>query len=163
MLDLCLVRCYVNYKGSIIDAWLCAYIFLVNCNLEITDVGDVDCPCPGNNLTLKCSSAIGKYLLGSITWKGSAFNCTNQANEMVFLHANVGSNGTRTCNNGSIMGWSLLTNNDSEFTSMLSVLINSALIGKSITCYNYDGVNIRRILGSYTVLGNKSGVYYGNN
>ena len=124
-------------------------ISLVNGHLKVIDTGE--CPCPGNNLTLQCSSA-NESTVGSIAWSGSAFNCTNAENEITFLH---GRNITGTCNNDAIVGWSLSTSNE-IFISMLNVLINSALIGESIICYYENGTkNSKRILGSYSIPGIK--------
>ena len=126
-------------------------LFSVNGQLVITDAGD--CLCPGNNLTLNCTAnGVRNSMAGSISWSGSAFNCTSQENEIILLHAQAGSSGTHTCNNEAIVGWSLSPLNNETFISMLKVLMSSALIGKSITCYQDDGEQ-KQILGSYSIPG----------
>ena len=80
--------------------------------------------------------------VGLTIWRGTAFNClsgeialllnqfTSDSDEHVSTHGE--------CNNGSIQGYSVRAENGC-YTSQLSVVMTSDLIGKSIEC-TYDNL-----------------------
>ena len=62
-------------------------------------------------MTFDCT-VVGK--VGSSTvLRGNAFNCNNSDNEIVLLHNHFNESSMRTCNNGTIVGWSLRNTSDS--------------------------------------------------
>lgn len=91
-----------------------------------------ECLCPNINLTYKCvvPSTVGPGP-GVTIWKGSAFrnNC-----DIRLLHLQNFSN--LNCNNGSIIGKSL-ANTDGIYISVLYVVLNFDIIGRSIECYHH--------------------------
>ena len=83
-------------------------------------------------------------------WQGSAFDCVSSNNEIVLLHSKFSSEGYRQiCNNGAIVGRSLRVQNDS-FSSLLSVSVNSDMIGKDIRCVFDDGTTAT-LIGRQTI------------
>ena len=86
---------------------------------------------------------MGEY--GSSTiWKGDAFNC-NSGKEMTLLHSRFNQssehNYMKTCNNGTIVGWSLGSDNDT-YTSRLNITFNYDIIGETIQCFDDGSENI---------------------
>ena len=62
---------------------------------------------------------------GTITWRGSAFDCPSAENDIVLLGVDQGS--TTSCNDGAIKA------KRSDHTSQL-IITNSSLSGSSIEC-----------------------------
>ena len=61
-------------------------------------------------------------------------------------------NGTiGTCNNGTIVGQDIRVDNDTYYTSQLSVLVTSDIIGESTECIHDEYANIT-LVGSSTIL-----------
>ena len=93
------------------------------------------CTCPGHTLILECTT-VGP---GITVWRGSAFNCTG--NSILLRHSQFmspqGVNGT--CNNGTIVGYSLRVITDNCFTSQLNVTVSPGLIGSTVQCTHNDG------------------------
>ena len=87
-------------------------------------------------------------------WKGTAFNCVERNNEILLIHRRFGLDGAfGTCNNGTIIAQGIGVENDS-YTSQLSIIVSSDVIGKSIECVYDDYVNTTvtvTVAGSYTI------------
>ena len=75
-------------------------------------------------MTFECN-VVGE--VGSSTvWRGNAFNCNISDNEIALLHNRFNKSSglnMRTCNNGTIVGWSLRNTSDT-YTSRLNVTFN---------------------------------------
>ena len=89
----------------------------------------------------------------STIWKGAAFNC-NSGNKIILLHSRFkesSENHTKTCNNGTIVGWNLRSNNGT-YTSRLNVTVNYDTIGNTIQC-GYDMYSSTSTIGigSFTI------------
>ena len=79
-------------------------------------------------------------LRGSGTiWTGSAFDCLHTGNEIFFLsHSRTGA---AICNNGAIVA-NVISVEERNYTSQLNVTVTSDIAGKTIECYQYDGLSI---------------------
>ena len=89
------------------------------------------CEYPGYTLTYECTIIQFEYTqLGVTVWRGSALDCVHE--EIVLLHSHFTSeNGAYgVCNNGSIVGRSLPTQNGSYYTSQLSVTVSLVWLGR---------------------------------
>ena len=82
-------------------------------------VSSSDCISPGycNTLTFECTVMGG---LGTV-WRGTAFSCENSNDEIVLLHSQFVNGTLGTCNNGTIVGQDIRVENDTYYTSQLSV------------------------------------------
>lgn len=101
------------------------------------------CICPQavndtQNFVYECTT-IGPI---STTWRGSAFNCPGNGNEILLRHSRFTMQGgdSGQCNNGNIMGRSLGVD-DNCYTSQLSVTYSPALRGTSIMCVHNNGAS----------------------
>ena len=95
------------------------------------------CTCLGNVVTYECTVITG----GGTIWTGSAFDCTNNGNEIYLLERhfwlNASASGT-TCNNGMITGQVVRTDGR-YYTSQLNVTLDYDLVGETIECIYIDG------------------------
>ena len=98
-----------------------------------------DCVSPGycNTLTFECTVVGGS---GTV-WRGTAFNCDDSNDEIILLHSQFVNGTIGTCNNGTIVGQDIRVENDTYYTSQLSILVTSDLIGKSIECIHDEYAN----------------------
>ena len=95
---------------------------------------------------------------GSATvWSGSAFDCDSAHHEIVLLHSrfNESSEYIRTCNNGTVVGWSLGDANGT-YTAQLNVTIKPEIIGQRIRC-SLDSSS-PDVIGDYTIYNHTSGI-----
>ena len=110
--------------------------------------------CCSNTLTLDCT-VVGRPFDVTV-WGGSAFNCS--LDEIPLRHdrftSRKGAHGE--CNNGSIVGQSLGTQNGS-YTSQLNVTVTPDIIGENIECAHFDGVNT--VIGTFTITDSEAGVH----
>ena len=97
-----------------------------------------DCSCVGDTLTFECTVMSGLQTI----WRGSAFNCSSSNNEIVLLFN--GSAGDETCNGEMITG-RVIKREGNNYTSQLSVILSSDLIGKGIECASSNGLHITAI------------------
>ena len=105
------------------------------------------CTYPGYTSTYECT--IVGTPLGTTVWRGSAFDCLSR--EIALLHSQFTENvAYGVCNNGSIVGRSLWTENGC-YTSQLNVTVNSDMIGKSIECAYDGGDNIVLTIDSLNI------------
>ena len=91
--------------------------------------GRQQCACTSETLNFTCT-IVGS---GVTQWDGTAFDCTNTANEILLLHDNYPNDANGRCNGGQITGKSLSVENNC-YTSLLSVSTSAALNNKSIRC-----------------------------
>ena len=100
--------------------------------------------CLGDTLTFECSTVGGS---GSTVFQGDLLDC----NGIVLLHSRFGNMSAATCNNGTVRGYSLPTN-DSEpcYTSQLHVTVSPDMIGKSIICVDDNGTTANQI-GNFSI------------
>ena len=92
---------------------------------------------------------------GAITWRGTAFECSDAGNEIVLFHSTTAQG---ECNNGAIVGRVIRAENNS-YTSQLTVTVNtdSEMIGRNISCIHNNGVSAN-VIGS-SVLAITRGAY----
>lgn len=131
---------------------LCNVMFYVKIGLSLsTFMLKEGCICPEPstvvNLTYECTT-VGP---GSTLWKGSAFNCAENGDEVALRHSLFSQPGGTTvqCNNGNIMGQSLRVENN-LYTSRLHVVFNTSLLGRSIQCVHFNLLS-EEIIGSATI------------
>ena len=91
-----------------------------------------DCSCPGEELSFECTTC-GE---GATAWTGSLFDCASY--DIILRHSQYEYNSTiGECNNGAVIARSIgvLDINGSRcYSSQLSVIINSAMNNKTVTC-----------------------------
>ena len=81
-------------------------------------------------------------------WSGSVFNCPSSGDEIYLLGSDFNS---MTCNNGMITGKVVGINEASGFyTSQVSIIVSSELIGKNVSCAQDDGYTM--VIGSATII-----------
>ena len=82
-------------------------------------------------LTFNCT------VLGGIAtlWKGTAFDCPLNDNEILLRHGRFGTGGTSgECNNRAIVGRSVSVEGADCYTSRLSVTISDGLNNETVRC-----------------------------
>lgn len=97
---------------------------------------DAECACNGDLLQYTCT-LVGP---GSTVWGGSALDCPDSQNQIVFRHSEFESKRIQTCTDGRVVGQPLTANNDT-FISQLNVTVDadgevecrrtSTLVGRS--------------------------------
>ena len=132
------------------------YKYIIVCKLQqytVSLIGNHEefqivsgCNCQGYTVTFQCN-AVGNA--GWTKWNGSAFNCTNLGNEIIFLHPDgFQSGGTnKTCNGGGIVGQTLPLEDNNIYPSRLNVTLTPYLIGMTVKCVYEDGANHEGIIG----------------
>ena len=103
--------------------------------------GNTSCACSGEVLTFGCTT-VGP---GQTIWRGTAFKCTGESNEIILRHSEFDSpTGTSgTCNSGAIVGQSLRVENTNCYVSQLNITIQSLFNNKTVECvYSSDTENI---------------------
>ena len=108
------------------------------------------CICPPeivHNFTYECTT----FGIGTTLWRGTAFNCAGQGNEITLRHSLFAQERGTTdfCNSGNITGFSLRAHNN-FYTSRIIVLFSSNLIGRSVQCV-YDSGSTEEVIGSSTI------------
>ena len=102
-----------------------------------------DCTCPGYELRLQCT-VTG---IGFIEWRGAAFSddCTINLGISGFAPGKMAG----SCNDGSIVGY-WIERHGQNYTSQLTILVNSTLAGKTVECLHnnlYEDI----IIGEYVI------------
>ena len=93
-----------------------------------------DCTCQGfNQIQYECR-VVGE---GAITFRGTAFECSDAGNEIVLFHSTTAQG---ECNNGAMVGRVIRTGNNS-YTSQLTVTVTTEMIGRNISCVHDNGVS----------------------
>lgn len=84
------------------------------------------------NLTYECTTVGG----GTTLWRGTAFNCAANGNEVALRHSLFRSpeGATAQCNNGNITGHSLRLDQGNCYTSKLHVVYSPDLSGCTVEC-----------------------------
>ena len=103
------------------------------------------CICPQGyafNLTYQCTT----FGIGNTLWKGSAFNCVGNGDEISLQHSLFARPGGTTAQCGNITARSLNVE-DNFYTSQISAVFSPDLIGHSIECV-YDNSQHLAIVGN---------------
>ena len=84
----------------------------------------------------------------STVFQGNLLNCSSKCNEIILLRSRfttpTGTNGT--CNNGKVVGYSLTVYNSSNcYTSLLCIMVNSDMVGKTVECVQDNGTATKEI------------------
>ena len=112
-----------------------------------------ECACPGRELRLECT-VVGGF---STAWRGTAFDCPGQVDEILLRHSQFESGTALNCTNGIIMGRShnrTFDDPNSKFTSQLIIHLpslnatNNRLEGETVQCIHDDVT----VIGSYTIV-----------
>ena len=105
--------------------------------------------CPGFNSVLECSTDRG----GSTLFHGNLLNCHYTNSEIALLHSqfNTSTGINATCNNGTILGYSLPANTSSNcYTSQLHITVSPSMVGKKIQCVHDNGVTTD-VIGNFSI------------
>ena len=103
------------------------------------------CPHTSHNLTFQCT-AVGA---GNTIWRGNAFNCSESGHEISLRHSSFRYSEGALARCGNITGYSLRVKNNS-YTSQISVVLSSHLLGHTIECV-YDNGEELVVVGNTTV------------
>lgn len=103
---------------------------------SLTVLTPKDCgTCLGHQLLYECIT-VGT---GTTVWKGSAFQCPDNGNNILLSHRHFSSLGIMdTCNNGAIVGQSIRVANNS-YISRLNVTVDASMDGQTIKCFYNNG------------------------
>ena len=112
--------------------------------LEHTDGSS--CVPEGDTVVYQCTVTDTTGGLSTI-WQGTAFNCSDIGNEIFLAHSRYGMNLILRCSNGALVGEGI-GNNGNDYTSQLSVIVNSDLNGTTIECV----INPSTVIGNDTIL-----------
>ena len=80
---------------------------------------------------------------GNTVWRGSAFNCSSKANQIILRHSRFGASAGGTsgsCNNGAIVGQSVGVENGQCFISQLRVSVSETLNSRAVRC-DYSAID----------------------
>ena len=96
------------------------------------------CACPGQNLIFTCTIVAGRVTI----WRGSAFDCPGNQNEIQLLHNGFSNPGALVgeCNDGAIVAESVGVNGTC-YTSQLNVTVSRRLHNKTVTCSESSNSN----------------------
>lgn len=124
--------------------------FLIGSGSECNSVQLISpntCVCSGDILFYECLVTGGV----ATVWKGSAFDCTQEGNEITISHARFTQSVGLSCNGttGAIVA-NAINSTGSCYTSQLIVYAKASLNGTAIVCVHYAGSEIQ--VGSYTLL-----------
>ena len=79
-------------------------------------------------------------------WRGTAFDCSNSADQILLRHSQYGSGGTRgDCTGGTLAARSLRVENGNCYVSELEATVSTALNGQSIRCEHNSNTGTRLI------------------
>ena len=111
-----------------------------------------DCVCSGHELRLECT-VVGA---GTTVWRGSAFDCSGSANEILLRHAQFETGTSGYCNNGRIIGRTINTTSDSDGIKFISQLIiqldvNDTLEGRTVECVHFN-LTHDIVIGTHTII-----------
>jgi hypothetical protein len=88
------------------------------------------CACAGDRLIYNCSIMGGTATL----WRGTAFDCPMDENEITFRHSQFAANQEiRICNDGDLVGRNVGVVNDC-YTSQLNVIVRESFNNKTVQC-----------------------------
>ena len=90
-----------------------------------------DCSCVGDTLTFECTVMNELQTI----WGGSAFNCGSTGNE---INIRISTARDEICNKGLITG-RVIEREEGNYTSQLTIILSSDLIGKNIECASNNG------------------------
>ena len=113
-----------------------------------------ECVCPGRELKLECT-VVGGF---STIWRGTAFDCPGQVDEILLRHSQFESGTALNCTNGIIMGRShnrTFDDSNSTFTSQLIIHLPSL----NATSNRLEGRTVQCIHDGVTVIGNNTIAY----
>lgn len=103
-----------------------------------------DCTCPGYELKLQCM-VTG---IGFVEWRGTALfdDCTINLGISGFESGKTAGN----CNDGSIVGhW--IERHGQNYTTQLTILVNSTLAGKTVQCvHNNNSHDV--LIGEHVII-----------
>ena len=111
---------------------------------------NLHCACPGDTLMFICTID-GP---GVTVWRGSAFDCSNQNDEILLRHSQF-ANGeaSSTCNNDAISGRGLQNVPNNRFSSQLNFTVSADNNGKTVECGHNDGTATSRVgINTVTVI-----------
>ena len=87
---------------------------------------------------------------GATVWTGTAFNCPDAGDEMIFLHSmSRFINTSRGCNGGAITGRGIRIEEDT-YTSQVNITIDSYMDGKSVACV-YERESSRTVVNNSSI------------
>jgi hypothetical protein len=91
---------------------------------------NINCACPGEELTFTCTITGG----GITVWSGTAFNCSSSTNEIPLSHSRFMEGISRSCNSGAVVARSVGVTDDVCYTSQLRVQVSSSLNSRTVQC-----------------------------
>ena len=100
-------------------------------NIAFSESESNNCSCVDDTLTFECTV---RRDIGTI-WRGTAFNCPSNGNEIYLWETSTGSN---ICNKGMITG-RIVRVDENSYTSQINVTLNSDLTGQTIECAYDNG------------------------
>ena len=80
-------------------------------------------------------------------WSGSVFDCSSSGDEIHLL----GNSEPVTCNNEMITGRIVRSDASGFYSSQVSIIVSSELIGKNVSCAQDDGSTIE-LIGSASII-----------
>ena len=101
------------------------------------------CTCLGYVVTYECTV---RRELGTV-WSRSVFNCPSSGDEIYLLGSYFNS---VICNNGMITGKVVRRDDSGFYTSQVSIIVSSELIGRNVSCAQDDGD--LELIGSATII-----------
>ena len=129
---------------------LTLYLFGYAANNGLSVPANVRCSCPREFLVFNCTIMDG----GITLWRGTAFNCPSDNDEIILRHSQYASgSASGECNSGAITGHSLQNVVNNRFTSQLNITSSAALNRRSVECAYDDGQQTSRIgISTLTVI-----------
>ena len=104
--------------------------------------------CLGHQLLYEC---ITVGTIGTTVWKGSAFQCPDNGNNVLLSHRQFSSGTMDACNNGAIVGRSIRAVNNC-YISQLNVTVSASMNGQTIQCfYNNESREIEIGIETITI------------
>ena len=84
-------------------------------------------------------------------FEGDLLNCTNADDDIPLLHSRFNNGTSGTCNNETILGYSLPVNDSGNcYTSLLCITVSPDMVGKTIRCVHDNGTRVKEI-GNFSI------------
>ena len=117
---------------------------------QLFSPANLHCACPGDTLIFICT-VVGP---GVTVWRGTAFDCSNQNNEILLRHSQFTiDTAFITCNDDAISGRGLQNVTNGQFTSQLNFTVSADNNGKTVECGHNDGTTTSRVgINTVTVI-----------
>ena len=122
-------------------------IITVSASNAFLTTPNINCACPGEEVTFTCTVVGG----GITVWSGTAFDCSSGTNDISLSHTRFMEGISKSCNGGATVATSLGVTND-RYTSQLRVQVSSDLNSRTVQCAHDSNAGPMTAVGTSTLV-----------